>query len=811
MGGGGGGGGDKWRAPGLRGDESLFLAPADAPPALAALARALAALGPRLRAQGGGGGGGGGCWAEVLRPGGRVELQLARYTGVGRRGGGGGGAGGGVGPVSFPRYARHADNGRGGGGGGRTGASRAVTAVLYLGDGGGADEEAGGEGGGWDARRDGGELALYLPGVYCTGGGGGGGGGRSGGGGGGGKGDGEPSLRVAPVPGRLALFDSAVEHEVLPVTAPAGRSRVALTAWFHRHSDDGGDKGRGGAVAAAAPPQQPPPLPAPPTPMPAPPPTTPLRQPPLAADLAATILVTVASFRDPETAWTLRDVFSKASDPGRLRAAVVWQDDDDDDGGGKGGGASGGNGVAGGPSSPAAESSARLPPAAAGRVRHIRLPSCEAAGPGVARHLALAALWRGEAFVLQLDSHTRLRQAYDESLVLILRAAERASAAADAAATDAASARATAAGGAATAPEGQRRQALSRGAVISTYPPPYEGSGASARVPELGPATTTTTTGAAALAALAASAVGGGAGETGGEEEEQDVTALCASSFSGRDGLLRLRCRRVRPDRVASLAVGRGPDPDDPSRFCPGVLPAGGFWAAGFSFSRGAAAVRDAPFCCPRLRHLFFGEEAYGLARLHTGGYDVYAPARCVAWHQWGVPRAERAARASCSSGARSAAASAAAAAAAAGSGPAAAAAGAGTYAALVAGDARARRERAASERRVRALLAGEALPPAARAAAAREGTRGGGGAAVETLWWRRPAERAGGDGDGDEDGDNGDDADDWAPGGRWGLGTRRSLDSLYARCGVDFRRLEVGARAQRGGLPQASFVEDED
>jgi hypothetical protein len=37
------------------------------------------------------------------------------------------------------------------------------------------------------------------------------------------------------------------------------------------------------------------------------------------------IFVSVAAFRDPETRWTAKDLLSKASRPGRLRVAVVWQ------------------------------------------------------------------------------------------------------------------------------------------------------------------------------------------------------------------------------------------------------------------------------------------------------------------------------------------------------------------------------------------------------------------------------------------------------------------------------------------------------
>lgn len=71
---------------------------------------------------------------------------------------------------------------------------------------------------------------------------------------------------------------------------------------------------------------------------------------------------------------------------------------------------------------------------------------------------------------------------------------------------------------------------------------------------------------------------------------------------------------------------------DLPLPSSPDPLPAC-FWAAGFSFSR-CSVLHDAPYC-PLLRHLFFGEEIYQLARLWTRGYDVFAPSKVVAFHQW--------------------------------------------------------------------------------------------------------------------------------------------------------------------------------
>jgi hypothetical protein len=62
------------------------------------------------------------------------------------------------------------------------------------------------------------------------------------------------------------------------------------------------------------------------------------------------------------------------------------------------------------------------------------------------------------------------------------------------------------------------------------------------------------------------------------------------------------------------------------------------FWAAGFSFGP-AAWLLEVPYC-PHLPHLFFGEEAYMLARMVTRGWQVWAPSMALLFHQW--ERSER-------------------------------------------------------------------------------------------------------------------------------------------------------------------------
>lgn len=40
-----------------------------------------------------------------------------------------------------------------------------------------------------------------------------------------------------------------------------------------------------------------------------------------------TIFVSIASFRDPECQWTVKDLFEKANDPSRVYVGICWQYD----------------------------------------------------------------------------------------------------------------------------------------------------------------------------------------------------------------------------------------------------------------------------------------------------------------------------------------------------------------------------------------------------------------------------------------------------------------------------------------------------
>lgn len=156
------------------------------------------------------------------------------------------------------------------------------------------------------------------------------------------------------------------------------------------------------------------------------------------------------------------------------------------------------------------------------------------------------ALYGGETYVLQVDAHMRFVRGWDTLCVEQLCRAQ--------------------------AIAGHPR------VVLSTYPPGFSGEGPAAQI-----------------------------------NSDDLPTVLCADHF-GPDGLLRIRGRGVR---------SKGSGVPHPSLF----------WAAGFSFSP-ATLFEEVPYC-PHLSHLFFGEEQYMMLRMWTRGWDVFAPFSVVCWHQW--------------------------------------------------------------------------------------------------------------------------------------------------------------------------------
>jgi hypothetical protein len=104
---------------------------------------------------------------------------------------------------------------------------------------------------------------------------------------------------------------------------------------------------------------------------------------------AATIFVSVASYRDADCINTIKDLFAKASHPDRVFVGICEQNKTDD--------------------------GEACVPAAFEWMHHVRritIPHGEARGPTYARYLC-STLWRDEAYFCQVDSHTRFVRGWD--------------------------------------------------------------------------------------------------------------------------------------------------------------------------------------------------------------------------------------------------------------------------------------------------------------------------------------------------------------------------------------------------------------
>ncbi|WP_349370859.1 GlcNAc-transferase family protein [Salinarimonas sp.] len=110
------------------------------------------------------------------------------------------------------------------------------------------------------------------------------------------------------------------------------------------------------------------------------------------------IFVSIAAFRDPECQKTLVELFEKAARPERISVGLVWQHDPVED-----------------------AAYFDLQPARRDQVREMRLDWRDSLGVCWARFLAQA-MWRGEEFYLQIDSHMKFEAGWDEILIEDLRA-----------------------------------------------------------------------------------------------------------------------------------------------------------------------------------------------------------------------------------------------------------------------------------------------------------------------------------------------------------------------------------------------------
>jgi predicted 2-oxoglutarate/Fe(II)-dependent dioxygenase YbiX/peroxiredoxin len=104
------------------------------------------------------------------------------------------------------------------------------------------------------------------------------------------------------------------------------------------------------------------------------------------------IFVQIASYRDPECQWTVKDLFEKASHPDRISVGICWQFD---------------------PELDCDSFQTRDWP---GAVRRIDVHAKETKGVCWARHRAQS-LWRGEEYTLLTDSHMRFAPRWDEKMV----------------------------------------------------------------------------------------------------------------------------------------------------------------------------------------------------------------------------------------------------------------------------------------------------------------------------------------------------------------------------------------------------------
>ena len=107
----------------------------------------------------------------------------------------------------------------------------------------------------------------------------------------------------------------------------------------------------------------------------------------------ATIFVGIASYRDLQCKDTLADMFAKADRPEHIFVGLCEQNAEPEE---------------------ACVTEALGPHAV--RVRRVVLDAKQAAGPTYARYLA-STLYRGEAFYLQLDSHTAFTRGWDTRLL----------------------------------------------------------------------------------------------------------------------------------------------------------------------------------------------------------------------------------------------------------------------------------------------------------------------------------------------------------------------------------------------------------
>lgn len=109
------------------------------------------------------------------------------------------------------------------------------------------------------------------------------------------------------------------------------------------------------------------------------------------------IFVSIASYRDTECQWTVKDLFEKAKHPDRVNVGICWQF------------------IA------AEDSDCFVVKTRPEQVRVIEVDARESRGVCWARS-RIQELWRGEEYFLQVDAHSRFAPGWDETFIEMLRA-----------------------------------------------------------------------------------------------------------------------------------------------------------------------------------------------------------------------------------------------------------------------------------------------------------------------------------------------------------------------------------------------------
>ncbi len=104
------------------------------------------------------------------------------------------------------------------------------------------------------------------------------------------------------------------------------------------------------------------------------------------------IFISIASYRDPECQWTVKDLFEKAKYPERIFVGICWQFIAEED---------------------AAFFEVDTRPE---QVRRVDFDARESKGACWAKVQAMS-LWQGEEYILNIDSHMRFAQDWDEQML----------------------------------------------------------------------------------------------------------------------------------------------------------------------------------------------------------------------------------------------------------------------------------------------------------------------------------------------------------------------------------------------------------